>query len=75
MYLVQVFTGDLCISYFNGEELERSRYSYANGKLTQHMLTGKAAGQTLVWKCQVNGSSMIISGPGMKPTVWLRRQR
>ncbi|MBQ3892865.1 MAG: hypothetical protein II737_05660, partial [Mailhella sp.] len=75
MYLVQVFTGDLCISYLNGEELERSRYTYANGRLTQHMLTGRAAGQTLVWNCQVNGNRMVISGSGLKqPTVWLRQR-
>ncbi len=72
-YMILVFTNDLCISYFNGEELERSRYSYANGQLTQHMLTGKAAGKTLVWNCQVNGNRMVISLPGMQPMVWQRQ--
>ncbi len=74
-YLVMVFNGDLCISYYNGEELERSTYTFFNGQLTQKMLTGAAAGKTLVWGCTVNGNTMTITSPGKKPMMWLRQSR
>ncbi|MBP3731231.1 MAG: hypothetical protein J6I40_07170, partial [Mailhella sp.] len=73
-YMVMVFTENLCIVYFNGSELERSTYTYSNGQLTQNMLSGKAAGRTLVWECQLNGNSMVITGGGlMKPVIWVRQ--
>ncbi len=72
-YLIAVYRGNMCYSYYNGSLLETSRFEYANGRIVYHMLTGSAAGATITMNCTVSGNQMLTEIPGRPPVLWVRQ--
>jgi hypothetical protein len=72
-YLIAVYRGNMCYSYYNGKLIETSRFEYGNGRIVYHMLTGSAAGATITMNCNVMGNQMVTEIPGRPPALWVRQ--
>ena len=73
MLIVLIIQGNMCVSYINGQESERSTIQMQNGRLMQTMLTGTAAGQTIMQDVQLSGNRMRLRIPGRVWTDWIRQ--
>ena len=71
-YIVNHFNNGRYVSYFNGKELEKGRYTASNGQLILLMDNGESSGMRLVWSYHFQNGMLVLTIPGRQPTYWRR---
>jgi hypothetical protein len=71
-FIVSHFNNGRYVSYFNGRELERGRYTASNGQLILLMDNGESSGMRLEWGYHFQNGMLVLTIPGRQPTYWRR---